>query len=806
VQQDSTNNYLQSRLNDLGISTEFNSTTCLKFNENTETYQEATILDKDADGEPLQWFSADSNGNIKILFKKLNGKQLELKGTKKWATPFYRVRFSPNQLKKRIELYNRDNKYSQPEKTGTVIYHTQSIVDTYNAGTEVPTLYLVEGEFKAFAAYMHSLDVKLTAKHKKHKALMYPKAGMPIMGITGIWNFKNDDKNDIHPDIRDYCQRCKVKNIILLYDADLHAINGYDPEEEEQTKDLNQRLKQFYLAARDFREYTKNLVQDVYLAHIAEEHGQDGYKGLDDLLTGYRDVSNQIIIELVKLAQQGTRSRFFNNINLTSARRLEIRKFFLQKVNDFYYHHMHVLEGHTFKYNGALWFGNPDTGKPEMQRHEASYQYARIGCDYVKMIIKPDAYEQMVREIKNWKKSALVDDYVNKGYKNFIDTIPKYDDFVNIPINDPEEYKRDIVISDTSKFFNLYEPLDHQLEPGSWDNTKNYLTHIFGEQLEYILDYQYLVYTRPQTQLPIIALVSKEGGTGKTTYIEWQTALYQNNAVKIGNQELVDRFNDDYISKLVIGVDEGLIDKEPTIEKIKSWATSKKVQMDKKNSSRTRVDFFAKIIMTSNNVDNFIRISKHEERFWVRQVHRYEGKEDPFLLDKMIEEIPAFLHYLKFSHQLKVKEKQGRFWFNTKDLETEALRKLKNRSQSQLIRNVEIWIKDEFYTYNCEPTQQDDFYTLYYSIKEIREAIEKFSKADNAYIIQELKEMGIEAPTKATRCTCPKLDTMTDTKRYVKESVVKRAFTFHIADFLSKEEIENIKLDAEPATDSKLPF
>jgi hypothetical protein len=696
-------------------------------------------------------------------------------------------------------VYNKDGKYNQPPGTGSIIFHTQSIIDHYINSAPIETLYLVEGEKKAFAAWWHSIKSNLDIDSVQERLQnFYPKNdyGLPIMGITGIWNFKGEDKKTLHDDIRRVILQCKVKNVVMIYDADYCNIpSSFDPESETNTVDLFQKPNQFYQSAIELRMYLSNFIQDFIVMAINDAK----HKGLDDLINQAspgQPLQTKILTDLYAAPITKSKFDFFNVLNLTTAKNKDVRSFFCVNISEFFDRHQDKLFGKYFIFNKNTYFGDTDTGKPELKKHGDSIFYARVGIDYFKMIDKPDIYGNIIKEIKKWSKAAITDDYVKKGHKYFMDTIPKYDDFVNIAENDPAHYKREIE-QEGFRYFNVYEPVEHIPEPGEWPSIKLYLNHIFGEQIKFGLDYFKLIYEKPAEKLPILCLVSKESFTGKSAFIRLMQNIFQNNAVMIGNQEITDSFNDDYATKLFIGLDEGLIEKAETVEKIKNWATSPTIQMNKKNVARSKVQFFAKMCMTSNHEDNFIRISKTEDRFWVRKINKIE-KLDPYLEDKMKEEIPYFLHFLLKEHKLQHEKRQSRLWFRPSDLETEALIRLKNRSGSGFERNLRLVIKELFIEYNQNPRQADRFDTLYMSIKEIIDLSDHFKRLDKSYINNELHQMGIYQYDKVKRIDIPHCNDLTndDDYLYFKKDVTKRSpYEFKIVDYMEHEEIVKLGFD-----------
>jgi len=63
-----------------------------------------------------------------------------------------------------------------------------------------------------------------------------------------------------------------------------------------------------------------------------------------------------------------------------------------------------------------------------------------------------------------------------------------------------------------------------------------------------------------------------------------------------------------------------------------------------KGVDTTEIDYFGKLIMCSNNENNFIQLEKSDIRFFVVKVKPFE-KEDPDFFEKLVKEIPFFLHF-----------------------------------------------------------------------------------------------------------------------------------------------------------------
>ena len=64
--------------------------------------------------------------------------------------------------------------------------------------------------------------------------------------------------------------------------------------------------------------------------------------------------------------------------------------------------------------------------------------------------------------------------------------------------------------------------------------------YIFGEQYELGMDYMQLLYAKPTQKLPILLLVSEERNTGKTTFLNFLKAMFEDN-VRLKPKERTDK-------------------------------------------------------------------------------------------------------------------------------------------------------------------------------------------------------------------------------------------------------------------------
>ncbi|MDA3818507.1 MAG: DUF5906 domain-containing protein [Prolixibacteraceae bacterium] len=287
--------------------------------------------------------------------------------------------------------------------------------------------------------------------------------------------------------------------------------------------------------------------------------------------------------------------------------------------------------------------------KPRKKSPEKSdpnlMQYVRVGCKYYKKIESFDKKKNRFFKFEKWDRQTLVDDFG----KDFLQTVQKFDEFVNIPSH--TDYEPIIGSS-----YNMYAEVLHEKKKGEFPTIEMFMKHIFGDgtviskgkeysELEIGYDYFKIMWEKPTHLLPILCLVSEENQTGKTTFGNFLNAIFGNNFSSIGQQELKTEFNSSYATKLVAMVDESWIDYK-IIDKLKQLGTAEKIMLRQMHKDHNSIDFFCKFILCSNRVKDFIIANEHDERYWVRTLKKAGGF-DPNFLDKLTSEIKYFLYFLE---------------------------------------------------------------------------------------------------------------------------------------------------------------
>lgn len=314
--------------------------------------------------------------------------------------------------------------------------------------------------------------------------------------------------------------------------------------------------------------------------------------------------------------------------------------------------------------------------------------YIRVGTSYFKKINHPLASGDSSTQLVKWNLNTIRQD----ENKEFIVSIPKYDTFCTIP--DHLNFKKII-----GSAYNQYEPLEHIPKEGNCEKTLSFYKHIFGDQFELGLDYVKILYENPMQPLPILCLVSSERNTGKTTFLNHLKSIFGANMTINTNEDFRNQFNSGWASKLIIGVDEVLLDKKEDSERIKNLSTSKYFKAEAKGVDKIEIEFFGKFILCSNNEENFIKIDSEEIRYWIRKVNSLRN-DNINLLSELKNEIPAFLFFLQ--NKTCSTKRESRMWFTKEQIETEALRKVIKGNQSYLEREIREIITEQLLNFELE--------------------------------------------------------------------------------------------------------
>ena len=370
-----------------------------------------------------------------------------------------------------------------------------------------------------------------------------------------------------------------------------------------------------------------------------------------------------------------------------------------------------------------------DSHRPPSDGGMAKEEFIRVGTTLYKIVEQPRLNGGYVKKRIAWNNETLRQDYG----KDYIGSVPKYDGFCTVP--EHIGYR-----SVVGKFLNLYEPIDHRPQEGDLSHIQSLVRHIFGEQYELGMDYLQLLYLQPIQKLPILLLVSEERNTGKSTFLNFLKALFQNNVTFNTNEDFRSQFNSDWAGKLLIVVDEVLLNRREDSERLKNLSTTFTYKMEAKGKDRTEVAFFAKFVLCSNNEYFPILIDAGETRYWVRKIMPLQSDDTNFL-QKLKVEIPAFLYFLT---QRKLSTTQeSRMWFNPTLIYTAALQKIIRSNRNRLEIEMTELLLDIMSNMNVESVSfcLNDLVTLLlysqvkvekYQVRKVVQEVWKLTSAHNS--------------------------------------------------------------------------
>jgi len=724
TQHNDTKTYYQQRMQQLGVTPEIN----------TVKLWQSTTFDSKHNGEnilvPFPVFTEGPKG-IDILVYDLHRCKVRITKDASRSGVAIKAKGADYKITRYENPIVKDNgdvlKYYMPRGEKTYPFFPPLLLSDFDSKATIPVLYITEGYFKAFKMCM---------------------AGIHCVGLPSITCMRDKETDKLHADILELIHTCKVERVVWLTDGDCRNITTKEISEE---KDLYKRPNQFFNTVSTFNELLSSVECGKFFAHIntddlqfVDDQGNiktQGPKGADDLLCQFPDSTEHIVKDFrdfSKVGQQGVfTGPYVVKINI-SFNLIRIRSyFFLDNVDKFYQYHSEkrpdLKRAGKFKYNGTIYSYDEKDGTCKVEVPGAASLYFRVGDDYYKFVERVDKYGVLKIEYQRRSKATIVDDHG----KEFCKHIPKYESFCVMP--EHQNYQR-VIHSN----FNKYQPFKHVAEEGEYQLSIDFVKHIFGtDPVPYIddagqpatlpryeigLDYITLLYKIPQQILPILCLASGERQTGKTTFVQWLAAIFLGNVAIVGNADLASDFNGHWSDKLIVACDEAKIDKDVVLEKVKMLSTASEMMMNQKGRDQIQMDIFLKFILLTNNEDNFINIPEEEIRFWILTVPTIKSKNVSLLKD-LIEEIPAFLHYLN-SRQMATKYKE-RHWFDTHLLQTEALRKIKANSKPSLEKRITAELA-ELFSYVDQDTIQIPTKGLTDMLKGV----------DKNYLIQTLKKMG----------------------------------------------------------------
>lgn len=321
--------------------------------------------------------------------------------------------------------------------------------------------------------------------------------------------------------------------------------------------------------------------------------------------------------------------------------------------------------------------------KVQAQAEEIACCYVRIAGVWYKKCIHPVTNQPVLEHVR---AEDIMKDYGKDLGSLILDLATKCINFANVP--DHQNYKEFVDSKSNDTYYNVYRPISYKPgAEGEYEHIDNLIRHIFGDQYEKGLDYIQLLYIHPMKRLPVLVLVSRENGTGKSTFCNFLHEIFGENCLQIDNDTLRSNFNSTWVSKLLVYCEETLLNRREDSEKIKNLTTAISVSSEAKGKDRTNVLTFLKFILCSNDEDRPIILTAEDTRHWMRKVPPIENKKpNENFLEECKKEIPAFLRFLT---QRKLSTKgTDRLWFTPEETRTDAWRRIVAGGLTRLEREI----------------------------------------------------------------------------------------------------------------------
>lgn len=599
----------------------------------------------------IKIFEEDKDGNIVLNYWNIHGEQIVYYNDNKTPMPrFFQT--------KRLKQPQGDRKYHMPKGQGTFPWFAPSTVEKFKKEEKIETIYLTEGVFKAWKGC---------------------DAGMDVIGLSSITHYKQHG-GELYKDIQRLIETCHVQNVVVLWDGDCLNIGRNDVHKRE---DLAKRPRTFFNQVKSIRKLVQKITfektrgaPDIYFMHVRPEAYTEKPKGLDDLLI-VAEQKGQIDAVVKQALQVDKKSQFFYKHNITSTDDRLFDYFGLRDVEVFYRMHGDQIGENDFFFQQDHYYYDDNKNKLEMITPGWAKSLKWIGDEFFEEVTEPSARGDR-KVLKKYSKETLKDRYG----RTFIQHLKHFAGFCNVPSHFNYEQ---IVERAGKQFYNRYFPFRHDIEQGDCQLIINFFKHIFGEHkvkhadtgkeyanYELGLDYIQLMLTQPTQALPVICLYSKENATGKSTFGKLMQRLFSDNCVQVGNADLQSDFNETYADKILAICEETLLERKRDAERVKALSTSNQMLVNPKGQRQYSIDFFCKFWFFSNNI-RMIYVTKHDERYWIMTVPKPK-KEDSNLEQRMYEQIPAFIHYLK--NRALVSEQDSRMWFHKSLIKTDTLQEI----------------------------------------------------------------------------------------------------------------------------------
>ncbi len=394
---------------------------------------------------------------------------------------------------------------------------------------------------------------------------------------------------------------------------------------------------------------------------------------------------------------------------------------------------------------------------PILKKHLKNNRYMSIGAT----IYKATAQLSSIRGGKGNRHYFISFVEVGKDFVKDVETLQlvkeiyqkyNYDYEYPVPCNIKEDYEFvvDGVIWNSYKcpstnYITVKGDVDLEAK---CPKTMQLFRHIYRDSLQLAIDFMTVEFMFPTHPLPAQILYSRENNTGKTTILLHRKAVYGKNATIIDSGTFEDKFNAPIAFKNFIGIDEGKLKGDGSLEKFKALVTNPTIQHRAMRKSAVEVPNFGKWALATNK-DNFAKLDLEDSRFWVIKVPKLQTKYEPNFMNKLKAEVPYWTGFLKKRWEnrfngkgmfhMQTPEPLSRLWFAEDQYSTSELAKMKRASRSMASKDFLDDIIEWFDKYNDKhfDTRKYEFCA---NIKQLKEQFYNFNQKITTTVLKNILE------------------------------------------------------------------
>lgn len=399
-------------------------------------------------------------------------------------------------------------------------------------------------------------------------------------------------------------------------------------------------------------------------------------------------------------------------------------------------------------------------------KHLKDGKFISVGSVIYKVTVKPDISRRMDFGEKHYyvdfielPKETVKDMTGNSRYP-----VDLYQNFncdyeYPVPCNIQEDYE--FVIDSVMWNSYQYPPRSYKEIKDEADleskcpTTLKLYRHIYSDKLDLGLDLATVEFMNPTQPLPVQVLYSRENNTGKSTILYHRAMLYGRNSAIVDSGTFDDQFNAPVVGKNFIGIDEGKLKEDASLEKLKAMVTNPTIQYRAMRKASITVPNFGKWAIATNKF-NWAKLDSKDSRFWVNKVPVIEGGYDKDFEVKLYREVEHWIGFLKKRWELRGQDdvtglfrmrypkKESRLWFAEDVYTTHALLETKINSRSINAKTFLDEIIEWFQNYNDGKPEVDQIKKMYVTTKSLRDNLHKLPPAITTPIIKNILEHDLE--------------------------------------------------------------